>query len=1167
MHILLGSNAEQMLCNIQEYIIKYGKEKSTDFFRAILFDDKQDADSIFYEAVPVQDDANTFVAGIDNLYSVKAVEKYRIPAASRSEYLKSFFSELYNRQVTINNPGDSTSLHVCFHLQTYDAKCWSIIKEFLGAINSIPQNYNVDLLLLPYDLAYLFEKEVDLLPLKVNEYQQQTKKTINEIIEFNKTQRQIAHAVLLQNCNSAGIALDLVPESFVRIIGEYTLLSLNHYQELFNPAAEAEDRLIHALGLSVLSFDKYYFVQYLLHKAYINILDREKVLQEEVDVNKVSQIVQKILKENVDIFTSFYNKSVKERLDRGVHQDEIIAQIHPELQAEVARLTDVFQSFVDDDNLSLPEKKATLAQLLGEDDDLLTGYMFNKRQLVIDDCAREVLDLFVQLNNNLAALYPTSASENAEAGTENTEKTEKEVIAEYAALSGSNKSSVPPASAIIEDVKAIKVRMRESSNYIRHKSEELEGVEVLIKDNKESQKRLTREGFIFEGKTYQLQANVTEIPCSEDYVPKTNLPAKVDLRPFFTTIKDQGGIGACSAFSIVGIFEYILKRNSVSEPDLSESFVYYNVRKANNKENEDTGSSLFEVISSITDKGVCHERFCPYSETLDVNPSQEAYDDAQNNKIIKALNVKGSLEDIKSALSEGYPVAISLKIYDSFEPVEGFISRPTSEEIAGESGNHAMILCGYSEEEKIFIVRNSWGTRFGDRGYCYIPYSYISDPNLMNVACIITQISDNKLTVGGKDNKTTISFDMSNSQIKAAILKNLIEEEKVNLATLSTKYNAKTVEYNTLTQLLGNNATRNSICEGSIKRLEMETRDLHSSKSRIHTERTEQLEAFDKETKVTKWVFWGVVAVLLLTFGLVCNYSDSIEEVLFNTVSYIVYGLSALGVLLFILWSKQRNHKRVDLDEDYKHRLDRITDEITRRNKEIEIIHIKTHVAGMIIDSLSKLSKNLQTKYNGMKSYVGNLKVWRAEEEESVKIEPMNREPFLSLISNSCLDSYFEGQKDNITQEIRLSSMFKNQYNIGEEQIVKFKNTLKATLIKALWTRLEGFSIYKHVVGEEKYSYVDRRYTDVNELLQQMDKKSDAFVRKEAVIESRDARNTNCKLLFLSASLESERAKWNELCKHNFQHEPTLCSTNTDDKITLLQIVGMSTDEISLLKR
>ena len=94
----------------------------------------------------------------------------------------------------------------------------------------------------------------------------------------------------------------------------------------------------------------------------------------------------------------------------------------------------------------------------------------------------------------------------------------------------------------------------------------------------------------------------------------------------------------------------------------------------------------------------------------------------------------------------------------------------------GEWGNHAMVLCGYSEDEKIFIVRNSWGTKFGDRGYCYIPYSYISDPQLLNVACIITQISNEEYRVGGKDNKTTLSFDLSNSQIKAAILKNLIEE-------------------------------------------------------------------------------------------------------------------------------------------------------------------------------------------------------------------------------------------------------------------------------------------------------------------------------------------------------------------------------------------------------
>lgn len=1161
-HIMFGSNAEHMLCKIQEYILKYGKKNSIDFFRALLYDDMHGTDSIFYEAIPFKDDINQFVAGIDNLYTIKTVERNRIPQAERNEYLKSFFSELYNRQVTINNPGDSASLHVCFHLPTYNAKCWICLKEFLDAIEAIPQNYNVDVMLLPYDVAYLFEEDAESLPLKLGAYKKQTKKTINELIEYNKAKRTIAHAILMQNCNSEGIALDLDFESFVRIIGEYALISLAHYRELFNPAAELAERPIHALGLSVLSFDKYYFVQYLLHKAYTNILDREQVLQDKVDVNKVSQITQRLLKGNSEIFTSFYDRSVKERLNRGISQDEIIVQTSPELQDEIKRLTEVFQSFLDNDDLSLPEKKAALAQLLGEDDEILTGYTFNKNQLVIDDCAKDVLDLFIDLNNKLVALYPTTSDEEKEI----TEEKKRKEIAEYATLSGLTKKNVQRASAVIAELKTIKRDMRDATNYIRQKSENLYDIRAKMKDVKESRKRLTSNGFVFEGTTYQLQPNITERPCSEDYVPKADSPAKVDLRPFFTSIKDQGNIGSCSAFSIVGIFEYILKRNNITEPDLSESFVYYNVRKANNKEKEDAGSSLLDVIISVTDKGVCHEHFFPYTDIMDISPSHEAYEDALNNKIIKALNVKVSLEDLKSALSEGYPVSISLKVYDSFQPEEGFIPRPTPEEIAGEYGNHAMILCGYSEEEKVFIVRNSWGTKFGDRGYCYIPYSYISDPNLCNVACIITKVSNNQLKTGGEDNKTTVSFDTSNSQIQAAILKNLIEEMKQHLVALNVRFCAKSVEYNMLTQLLGNNSTRESICNGTIKRLNMETHELQISKGNVHAERTEQLQIFDKNTKVAKWKFWGVVASIVLLYGMICYYSDSIIDVLCNNISYTIYGILAVGIILFILWSRQRKHKRVDLDEDYKDKLKRITDEITKRKKDIETIHIKTHVAGMIIDSMTKLSNNLHSKYNGMKSYVGNLRVWRIEEGERIDIEPISRDPFLSMISNQCLDSYFESQKESIIQGIKLSSMFKNQYHIGEEQIIKFKNDLKDTLVRALSAKLEGFSIYKSIVGEEIYPYIDSRYTNVNELLQKMDRKSDVFVRKESVIESRESRNTSCKLLFLPAPQEFDRSKWEALCRDNFLHQPNLCTTDTNEKITLLQIVGMSTNEISLLQ-
>lgn len=54
-----------------------------------------------------------------------------------------------------------------------------------------------------------------------------------------------------------------------------------------------------------------------------------------------------------------------------------------------------------------------------------------------------------------------------------------------------------------------------------------------------------------------------------------------------------------------------------------------------------------------------------------------------------------------------------------------------------------MVIVGFSEENNFYIVRNSWGPEFGEDGYCYIPTAYIDDPDYMDFACIITEISDN----------------------------------------------------------------------------------------------------------------------------------------------------------------------------------------------------------------------------------------------------------------------------------------------------------------------------------------------------------------------------------------------------------------------------------------
>lgn len=53
---------------------------------------------------------------------------------------------------------------------------------------------------------------------------------------------------------------------------------------------------------------------------------------------------------------------------------------------------------------------------------------------------------------------------------------------------------------------------------------------------------------------------------------------------------------------------------------------------------------------------------------------------------------------------------------------------PNSEEGLRVHGHHAMLCVGYSDKHQVFIVRNSWSENWGHGGYCYIPYSYLANP-------------------------------------------------------------------------------------------------------------------------------------------------------------------------------------------------------------------------------------------------------------------------------------------------------------------------------------------------------------------------------------------------------------------------------------------------------
>jgi C1A family cysteine protease len=54
----------------------------------------------------------------------------------------------------------------------------------------------------------------------------------------------------------------------------------------------------------------------------------------------------------------------------------------------------------------------------------------------------------------------------------------------------------------------------------------------------------------------------------------------------------------------------------------------------------------------------------------------------------------------------------------------GVMPMPTGNAIGG----HAVVAVGYDDAKEMLIVRNSWGSSFGDKGYFYMPYKFAANP-------------------------------------------------------------------------------------------------------------------------------------------------------------------------------------------------------------------------------------------------------------------------------------------------------------------------------------------------------------------------------------------------------------------------------------------------------
>ncbi|CAK1579653.1 unnamed protein product [Parnassius mnemosyne] len=213
--------------------------------------------------------------------------------------------------------------------------------------------------------------------------------------------------------------------------------------------------------------------------------------------------------------------------------------------------------------------------------------------------------------------------------------------------------------------------------------------------------------------------------------PKTvrdrTVPEYFDWRQYgkVSPVKNQYQCGACWAFSAIANIESQIRIHLMKNYTLSEQFLIDCI-----KNNKGCGAdSLIKTFAAIvTDFGgvLLDSDYFPY----EAKPNMCRWQPNFNTKLIPVIGFKRVFPNenvmIQYILQYGpLSAAINSK---SMESYKGDIDEPTGETCSPKHLNHAVLIVGYSayvsktsgKVTPYWIIKNSWGTEWGDNGYYYL---------------------------------------------------------------------------------------------------------------------------------------------------------------------------------------------------------------------------------------------------------------------------------------------------------------------------------------------------------------------------------------------------------------------------------------------------------------
>ena len=207
--------------------------------------------------------------------------------------------------------------------------------------------------------------------------------------------------------------------------------------------------------------------------------------------------------------------------------------------------------------------------------------------------------------------------------------------------------------------------------------------------------------------------NLSAIKSSTAY----NYPSKYDLRNvngsnFCTAIRDQKDCGSCVAFATTAAVEStyeVYNNNPSANLDLSEWDLFTRGGSCY------SGWMFVPALDALKKYGICMESCYPY---LTDEPRCSQY--SQQLVRIGSWKQLGSLDEVKWWVANKGPVITGMQVYEDFFYYEQGIY---SAAYGAFMGNHAVSIVGFSESDRYWICKNSWGSFWGESGWFRISYT------------------------------------------------------------------------------------------------------------------------------------------------------------------------------------------------------------------------------------------------------------------------------------------------------------------------------------------------------------------------------------------------------------------------------------------------------------